>query len=100
MPVSVTQNAKVLDTDGELIYDADDDFDGCTTFEVEKVSGADVLVCCKGHHTEGDPEQGPFGTVTSGRKQWASRGRHKITKVWAKAASSTTTVHSEPLVRD
>lgn len=99
MPVSVTQNNKALDGTGELIYNADDDFGGCSTYEVTKVSGDDVLVCVEGVHAESASAAGPFGRVTSGSKQWCAHG-NRITKVYAKAASSSATIHAEPLSRN
>jgi hypothetical protein len=98
MPVSVTQISKTLDATGELIYDAGDDFNGCSTYEVEKVSGDDVLVCVEGVHAESASVAGPFAPVSTS-KQFCAHG-DRITKVYAKSAGTSSTINATPLSRN
>lgn len=100
MPVSVTQIGKVLDGDGELIYDAAADpvGNGCSTYEVSKEAGDRVLVCCEGVHTNLEPENGPFYPIGD-VKQFCAHG-NRISKVWAKAETSSTTIDAGPLSRN
>lgn len=100
MPVPVTQIGKVLNGTGELIYDFADDAMGvgCSTYEVSKEAGDRVLVCCEGVHTNLDPEDGPFYPINS-VKAFCAHG-NRITKVWGKAETSSTTIDAGPLSRN
>ncbi len=99
MPVSVTQDNKTLDATGELIYDSADDAmgRGCSTYQITRVSGDDVLVCVEGVHTHGDPSAGPFIPVTD-VSVFAAHG-DRITKVFAKARTNSATIHAGPISR-
>jgi len=100
MQVTINQRNKVLDAAGELIYDSADDpmKIGCSTFEVEQTAGDPVMVCVEGVHANGDVENGQFRTFT-GPKQFCAHG-NRVTKVWAKAETSSTTIDSGPLSRN
>jgi len=100
MPVLINQKDKVLDATGLLIYDSSDDptGKGCSVFDIEVISGDPVMVCIEGLHAKGDVENGQFRRVTT-NKQFCAHG-NRITQVWGKAETSSTTIDSGPLSRD
>jgi hypothetical protein len=101
MSTASVQIGKAVTSTPVVIYDAEDDpvKRGCSTFEIEWLSGDPIQVCVEGDHqlTGGTPSvwSPPFRRA----KQYCAHG-DRITKVWAKASDENgSTLNSDPLSR-